>query len=81
MKSLGYALSLDGRLLNALAAGILFFVQITGAGQGIANKNSRDLPGWRTNTQNRIIDLDELQSGGPGKNGIPSINKQNPPGT
>ena len=75
MKSLGYALSLDGRLLNALAAGILFFVQITGAEQTVANKNSRHLPGWRTNTKKRIIELDELQSGGPGKNGIPSINR------
>ncbi len=75
MKYLGHTPSLAEGLLNALAAGILFFVQIAGAEPGIANKNSRRLPGWRTNTQKRIIALDELQSGGPGKNGIPSINK------
>ncbi len=74
MKSTGHTLSLAEGLLNALAAGILFLVQIAGADQGIPNKNSRRLPGWRTNTQKRIIELDELQSGGPGKNGIPSIN-------
>ncbi|MHC4706714.1 MAG: DUF3179 domain-containing protein [Planctomycetota bacterium] len=34
----------------------------------------RDLPGWRTNTARRLIGLNELESGGPGKDGIPAIN-------
>ncbi len=33
----------------------------------------RVFPGWKTNTTIRTIDLYELQSGGPGKDGIPSI--------
>ncbi len=73
MKSWRHTPSLTEGLLNALAAGILLLVQIAGAEEGIANKNARRLPGWRTNTQKRIIALDELQSGGPGKDGIPSI--------
>lgn len=35
--------------------------------------HNRVFPGWKTNTAKRTIDLDELQSGGPGKDGIPSI--------
>lgn len=31
------------------------------------------LSGWRTDTSRRIIELDELQAGGPGKDGIPAI--------
>lgn len=74
MRSPGCESSLVAGLLNALLMSTVFSLQIAGAEQGIANKNSRRLPGWRTNTQKRIIELDELQSGGPGKNGIPSIN-------
>ncbi|MHC4456226.1 MAG: DUF3179 domain-containing protein [Planctomycetota bacterium] len=33
----------------------------------------RRLPGWNTNTTKRTIQLDELTSGGPGKDGIPAI--------
>ncbi len=33
----------------------------------------RVFPGWKTNTTIRTIGLYELQSGGPGKDGIPSI--------
>ena len=35
----------------------------------------RAWPGWKTNVEKRLIDLDELQSGGPGKGGIPAIDK------
>lgn len=35
----------------------------------------RELPGWNTNTAKRDIELGELQSGGPGKDGIPAIDK------
>ena len=34
---------------------------------------SNSLPGWRTNTAKRLINLNELQSGGPSKDGIPPI--------
>ncbi len=39
------------------------------------NKKASIWKGWKTNTEKRTIELDELMSGGPGKNGIPSINK------
>lgn len=34
-----------------------------------------NLPGFKTNTDKRTIDLNELRSGGPGKDGIPAIHK------
>ena len=34
---------------------------------------ARDLPGWKTNTAKKLIYLNELQHGGPGKDGIPAI--------
>jgi hypothetical protein len=33
------------------------------------------LPGWKTNTAKRTIELHELEQGGPGKDGIPAIDK------
>ncbi|MHC4638337.1 MAG: hypothetical protein ACYTBV_12700 [Planctomycetota bacterium] len=33
----------------------------------------RALPGWKTNTAKLLINLNELESGGPGKDGIPDI--------
>ena len=33
------------------------------------------LKGWKTNTEKRLIELKELISGGPGKDGIPAINR------
>jgi len=35
----------------------------------------KGLKGWKTNTAKRTIELNELISGGPGKDGIPAINK------
>ncbi|MCP4261967.1 MAG: DUF3179 domain-containing protein [Planctomycetes bacterium] len=35
----------------------------------------RGLPGWKTNTAKRTIELHELEKGGPGKDGIPPIDK------
>ncbi len=35
----------------------------------------RGLPGWKTNTAKRTIELRELEKGGPGKDGIPPIDK------
>ncbi len=34
-----------------------------------------DLPGFKTNTDKRTIDLSELRGGGPGKDGIPAIRR------
>ncbi len=43
------------------------------------NKSTSDLPGgeWKTNTEKRSIELSELRSGGPPKDGIPSIDNPN----
>jgi hypothetical protein len=38
-------------------------------------RNERRLPGLKTNTAKRTIELRELEKGGPGKDGIPSIEK------
>lgn len=35
----------------------------------------RGLPGWKTNTAKRLIRLHELEQGGPGKDGIPAIDR------
>lgn len=35
--------------------------------------NSERVPGWKTNTEKRSIELNELMSGGPPKDGIPAI--------
>jgi len=35
----------------------------------------RRLPGWKINTVKRIINLNELEPGGPGKDGIPAIDR------
>jgi hypothetical protein len=43
----------------------------TRAGNGRQSK----LSGWRTNTAKRTIELHELDPGGPGKDGIPAIDK------
>ncbi|NIT56830.1 MAG: DUF3179 domain-containing protein [Aliifodinibius sp.] len=55
---------------------------LTPSGNLHANRKSSDpgprptaLKGWKTNTAKRTIDLNELISGGPGKDGIPAINK------
>ena len=39
-----------------------------------AQRNQELLSGWKTDTSKRSIELDELLSGGPPKDGIPSIN-------
>jgi len=47
----------------------------TGAfGQGYeGDRGEMQLPGWKTNTAKRSIELYELESGGPGKDGIPAL--------
>lgn len=34
---------------------------------------SNKLPGWDTNTEKRLVELEELRPGGPGKDGIPAL--------
>jgi hypothetical protein len=47
---------------------------MAGQSQGRQNLSSaRELPGWNTNTAKRTVELGELESGGPGKDGIPAI--------
>ena len=36
---------------------------------------AQNLPGWKTNTEKRSVELEELISGGPPKDGIPSIDE------
>lgn len=42
-------------------------------GSGITQAQNNILRGWKTNTNKKTIDLTELKSGGPPKDGIPSI--------
>ncbi len=39
----------------------------------VVDAAAQDLRGWKTNTSKRSIELDELMSGGPPKDGIPAI--------
>ncbi|MHC5060620.1 MAG: DUF3179 domain-containing protein [Planctomycetota bacterium] len=59
--------------------GTLFFFLIPATRAYIPNISPRyrqnALPGFKTNTAKRIIELDELQTDGPGKDDIPSITK------
>ncbi|MHC4617803.1 MAG: DUF3179 domain-containing protein [Planctomycetota bacterium] len=43
--------------------------------QDLVGPVERGLPGWRTNTARRIVELYELEAGGPGKDGIPAIDR------
>jgi hypothetical protein len=66
-----------GFLMVALA--FLLVAVLAGGAWGDREQNSdgpveRALPGWNTNTAKRTVELQELQSGGPGKDGIPAIN-------
>jgi hypothetical protein len=52
---------------------------VAGGAWGDREQNSdrpveRALPGWNTNTAKRTVELQELQAGGPVKDGIPAIN-------
>ena len=57
--------------MRTLAA--LALLAVLSAGCAQAQRPERDLPGFDTNTAQRTIDLGELRSGGPPKDGIPSI--------
>ncbi len=57
------------RIVFILILGFCFVSEYLAA-QNIAH----ELPGWKTNTAIRTVELDELMSGGPPKDGIPSIN-------
>lgn len=59
-----------GLLLISLTLGLVTVAVDDGWAEG---RRPNRLPGWRTNTDKRIIELDELQQGGPGKEGIPAI--------
>ena len=55
--------------LRSLSYIIIFLFGISLAASG----QSQNLPGWKTNTDKAIVELDELKRGGPPKDGIPSI--------
>lgn len=68
------------RLLIYLIATLACSCLIVLTRDGIADNTRRSkgpieraLPGWNTNTAKRIVELSELDSGGPGKDGIPAI--------
>ncbi|MHC4474922.1 MAG: DUF3179 domain-containing protein [Planctomycetota bacterium] len=46
--------------------------RVSGEGYHRRPRQAR-LPGWNTNTAKRLIELYELEAGGPGKDGIPAI--------
>ena len=58
---------------------ILFCVSVLIFSNLIAQENSdlerilKAYPDWNTNFSNRLIELSELQSGGPSKDGIPAL--------
>jgi hypothetical protein len=64
-------LSVEMLILVLFAAG-LCDSRVLGEGYG-PGPVRRELPGWNTNTARRLVELDELISGGPGKDGIPTI--------
>jgi hypothetical protein len=68
--------------INKTLIFIVTILILTPSGNLHANPKSSDpaprpsaLKGWKTNTAKRTIELNELISGGPGKDGIPAINK------
>ncbi len=73
----------DDMKLRVLAIAFLAFAaasglscsSITEAQRG--NGGDARFPGWRTNTLKRSIDLNEILSGGPSKDGIPAIDRPN----
>ncbi len=58
--------------LLLLAMGAI--IVLADKGQAITHRESK-LPGWRTNMAKRTIELNELEPGGPGKGGIPAIDR------
>jgi hypothetical protein len=48
-------------------------ITVTAAGCAQAQNERALFRGWNTDTSKRSIDLDELMSGGPPRDGIPSI--------
>lgn len=61
-----------GLLLILLTLG---WVAVTADDGWTRGRRRNGLPGWRTNTDKRAIELDELEQGGPGKEGIPAIDR------
>ena len=59
----------------ALATAVLTTLAFSAAQGARAGRRHRLLRGWRTDTTRRSIDLRELTSGGPGKDGIPAIHR------
>jgi hypothetical protein len=60
--------------LFLLLLALVTIMVLADKGRARTHRQSK-LPGWRTNTAKRTIELNELEPGGPGKDGIPSIDK------
>jgi hypothetical protein len=58
------------RLPVQLFLTIVFFLNLQ-----VISVTAQNIPGFQTNVEKRIIDLGELIDGGPGKDGIPSIDE------
>jgi len=64
-------------LLTLVATLSLSCASSTEAQRSTSRSADERYPGWRTNTAKRSIDLSELISGGPPKDGIPAIDRPN----
>lgn len=56
-----------------LLAFVVSFSAVCANSQMPNSKKIRKVSGWKTNTSKRSVDLDEIISGGPGKDGIPAL--------
>ena len=62
------------RILILLLVGFLVsFATVCANSQNIIDEASERIPGWKTNVSKRSIDLKEILSGGPPKDGIPAL--------
>ncbi len=64
---------LDSVVSLVLVAIFVSFSAVCANSQGEVDQALERIPGWKTNTAKRSIDLSEVRSGGPPKDGIPAL--------
>lgn len=63
----------EGRKKKSVATFVLLFLAICATASPSKGTPPQDLKGWKTNTRKHSIDLSDLMSGGPQKDGIPAL--------